>query len=68
MILSHHGSLEFGSPVLPMTREALLLSEIDMLDSRMMILDKAYEGVEPGTFTQRVWALDDVSFYKPKNR
>ncbi len=68
MILAHHGTLEFGSPVLPMTREALLLSEIDMLDSRMMILDKAYDGVEPGTFTQRVWALDDTSFYKAKNR
>ncbi|MCQ3035287.1 MAG: HD domain-containing protein [Bacilli bacterium] len=68
MILSHHGTLEFGSPVLPSTREALLLSEIDMLDSRMMILDKAYDGVEPGSFTQRVWALDDVSFYKAKKR
>ena len=42
MILSHHGQYEFGSPVLPLTREALLLSLVDQLDSRMVILDKAY--------------------------
>ncbi|MGB4984628.1 MAG: HD domain-containing protein, partial [Erysipelotrichaceae bacterium] len=41
MILSHHGHLEFGSPVLPLIREAELLFFIDNIDSRMNILDKA---------------------------
>lgn len=68
MILSHHGTLEFGSPVMPSTREALLLSEIDMLDSRQMILDKALATVNEGEFTPRLWMMDDTSFYKPKNR
>ena len=68
MILAHHGSLEFGSPVMPATREALLLSEIDMLDSRQMILDKALAAVEEGEFTPRLWMMDDTSFYKPKKR
>lgn len=68
MILSHHGTLEFGSPVMPSTREALLLSEIDMLDSRQMILDKALATVNEGEFTQRLWMMDDTSFYKPKTR
>lgn len=68
MILSHHGELEFGSPVQPSTREALLLSMIDMIDSRMMVLDKAYAIVSPGEFTERLWAMDNVSFYKPKER
>ena len=68
MILAHHGSLEFGSPVMPATREALLLSEIDMLDSRQMILDKALASVEEGEFTPRLWMMDDTSFYKPKKR
>ena len=68
MILSHHGSLEFGSPVMPSTREALLLSEIDMLDSRQMILDKALAAVNEGEFTPRLWMMDDTSFYKPKKR
>lgn len=35
MILSHHGQLEFGSPKLPMFLEALLLHQIDNLDSKM---------------------------------
>ena len=68
MILAHHGSLEFGSPVMPATRESLLLSEIDMLDSRQMILDKALAAVNEGEFTQRLWMMDDTSFYKPKKR
>ena len=66
MILSHHGQYEFGSPVLPLTREALLLSIVDQLDSRMVILDKAYEGIEPGEFTQKIYPLDNRSFYKKK--
>lgn len=68
MILAHHGTLEFGSPVMPSTREALLLAEIDMMDSRQMILDKALATVNEGEFTPRLWMMDDTSFYKPKNR
>jgi len=35
MILSHHGTLEHGSPRVPMTPEAMLLHAIDTLDTRM---------------------------------
>jgi 3'-5' exoribonuclease len=35
MILSHHGTQEWGSPKVPMTPEAMLLHLIDMLDTRM---------------------------------
>ena len=38
-ILSHHGRLEFGSPVLPMTVEAFLLSMIDDLDAKMNMFE-----------------------------
>jgi 3'-5' exoribonuclease len=68
MILSHHGSKEFGSPVLPLTREALVLHFVDDLDSKMNILDKAYLGVEEGEWTQRIIAMDGRSFYKPLKR
>lgn len=68
MVLSHHGKREFGSPVLPMTREALLLSIADDIDAKMNMLDKAYSQVENGEFTQRVYPLDERSFYKPKKR
>ena len=66
MVLSHHGSNEFGSPILPMTKEALLLSMIDNLDSRMVIAEKALEGVKPGEFSQRVFPLDNRMLYNPK--
>lgn len=66
MVLSHHGYPEFGSAVLPMTREALLLSMIDNLDSKMVIVQKALEGVKPGEFSQKVFPLDNRMIYKPK--
>ncbi len=65
MMLSHHGIPEYGSAVVPMTREALALSTIDNFDAKMQVLDNAMEGVEPGEFTQRIFALDNLSFYKP---
>ncbi|PIR43674.1 hypothetical protein COV24_01295 [candidate division WWE3 bacterium CG10_big_fil_rev_8_21_14_0_10_32_10] len=37
MILSHHGEKDKGSPIQPMTLEALVLSEIDTLSSRVGI-------------------------------
>ena len=68
MILAHHGKLEWGSPVLPATREAWLLAQIDLIDSHMMVLDKALAPIKEGEFTPRLWVMDDVSFYKPKKR
>jgi 3'-5' exoribonuclease len=38
IILSHHGRLEYGSPKLPMTAEALLLHYLDDLDAKMQTL------------------------------
>jgi 3'-5' exoribonuclease len=38
LILSHHGELEYGSPKVPVFPEALLLHQIDNLDSKMMCM------------------------------
>jgi 3'-5' exoribonuclease len=38
MILSHHGKYEFGSPKLPMTPEALLLSALDDIEAKMQAM------------------------------
>jgi 3'-5' exoribonuclease len=35
MILSHHGTYEFGSPKLPMTPEAIFVSCLDNLDAKV---------------------------------
>ena len=66
MVLSHHGYSEFGSPIMPLTKEALLLSLIDNLDSKMVIVNKALEGVNPGEFSSKIFPLDNRMMYKPK--
>jgi 3'-5' exoribonuclease len=40
IVLSHHGSLEHGSPVLPATREAVLVHMIDNLGGRLGSFDR----------------------------
>ena len=66
MILSHHGHYEYGSPVLPLIPEAEILYLIDNIDARMHSMEKALENVEEGDFSQRIFALDNRSFYKSK--
>jgi 3'-5' exoribonuclease len=43
MIVSHHGQLEFGSPKVPLFPEALLLHQLDLLDSKMECMHGAAE-------------------------
>lgn len=58
MILSHHGEPEFGAAVRPMCAESELLSLIDMVDSRMEIYREALEQTDPGSFSDRIFALE----------
>jgi 3'-5' exoribonuclease len=59
LILSHHGSLEFASPTVPQTREALALHFLDDLDSKMAAARATIEAAEsaPGVWTDRNPAL-----------
>jgi 3'-5' exoribonuclease len=56
IILSHHGTLEHGSPVVPCTREATLVHMIDNLGGRL------------GTFDRLEKALPDGSRWSPFDR
>ena len=47
LLISHHGQYEFGSPKLPMFREALVLHYLDDLDSKMGAA-RAILGVDGG--------------------
>lgn len=58
MILSHHGEPEHGAAVIPCIAEAELLNYIDLIDSRMEIYAETLDKMEPGTFSERVFALD----------
>jgi len=53
LVASHHGEMQFGSPVLPKTPEAMLLHFIDNIDARLEMLAGAYAGaseIAPGVF------------------
>ncbi len=66
LVGSHHGlhSNGWGSAVSPMLPEAEALHMIDMFDAKLEILRKALENVEQGTFTDKLFGLDNRSFYK----
>lgn len=71
LILSHHGKLEFGSPKLPMTPEALMLSFLDDLDAKMQAMKSEFEKCEregkgPDELTGKVWALDQRQLLNTK--
>ncbi len=55
IILSHHGTLEHGSPVLPCTREATLVHMIDNLGGRLGSFDRLERTLAPG----RRWSQFD---------
>lgn len=46
LILSHHGTYEFGSPRLPATAEALVLHYADNIDAKLQQVSAALSGVE----------------------
>lgn len=58
IILSHHGLLEYGSPVVPKTIEAIILHKIDDLSSNVRqykrVLDESSNDQE---FSKKDWAL-----------
>ncbi len=47
LILSHHGTLEFGSPKLPATAEALVLHYADNIDAKLQQIGSALAHLEP---------------------
>lgn len=60
MILGHHGRLEFGSPILPMSREAIALHYIDNLSAKVNQADIAVRENQNGqqAFTDKIFTLD----------
>jgi 3'-5' exoribonuclease len=52
IILAHHGQLEFGSPILPKTREALMVHMLDDLEGKLkMMTDHLEQDRGEGAFT-----------------
>lgn len=64
MVLSHHGLLEYGSPVRPLLLEAELVYMIDNMDAKTNTVLKALSETKTGEFTQKMMSLDNRTFYK----
>lgn len=63
MCLSHHGEPEFGAAVRPMFIEAELLSELDLMDSRVFEMKEAVEAAPKGDFSGKIWAMENRKLY-----
>ncbi len=74
MILSHHGRLEFGSPTVPMTVEAFILSSIDELDAKMNLMEQLRRKLDGSTHSwsdyqrslERYLFLDRLQIEEPE--
>jgi 3'-5' exoribonuclease len=64
MVLSHHYEPEYGSPKRPLFPEAEALHYLDMVDAKMFDMEEALFGAEGGSFSDRVWTLDNRRVYK----
>lgn len=64
-IMAHHGKLEYGSPVLPATKEAMLLHEIDTIDAQMWQYETEESKIEEGTTSDKCFGLG-TRVYKSK--
>ncbi|GLH67238.1 3'-5' exoribonuclease YhaM family protein [Geothrix edaphica] len=63
IVLSHHGRLEFGSPVLPKTPEALLVHHLDDLDGKLEVMFRAAEDAsDSGSWSPYSRALDRMIY------
>ena len=67
MILSHHGRYEYGSPKLPMTPEAMLLSAMDDVEAKFAAMRREFgaavdAGKGAGETTEWVRSMDRALF------
>jgi 3'-5' exoribonuclease len=57
LVLSHHGIKSFGSPVEPVTVEARILHQVDMLDSRISPMMEVRDELDDGEMSEWVRAI-----------
>lgn len=65
LVLSHHGTHEFGSPRLPATAEAFILHFADDMDAKMNQVQNALSGLEAGGWSAYVGGLDRFLYKAP---
>ena len=68
MIASHHGRLEYGSPVEPKMIEAIILHQVDMLDTRVMHAYGMMKGLPKTALFSDKSYFDKVRFLNQETR
>jgi 3'-5' exoribonuclease len=64
ILLSHHGTLENGSPVMPATREATIVHAIDNLGGKLGSFDRLEKGLQDGeTWSSYDRALSGSAYF-----
>ena len=67
-VASHHGKLEWGSPIKPNTPEAFILHHADMISAEMDRYRKVYRELDPGEM-EATWEMDGYKImYKELNK
>ena len=66
VIASHHGQKEFGSPVLPMTEEAVVFHMIDDLDAKLEFLNGLKKDGSEAGWTEFQRLFERYFFLEPK--
>ena len=67
IILSHHGQLAHGSPVVPCTREATLVHMVDNLGGRLGSFDRIEKALAPGErWSEFDRALSAAAYFAPR--
>lgn len=65
IILSHHGTPEMGSSIVPHTMEAMVVHELDMIDSRIYQYEQITKDLKSGEISSSaIYTLNNVHIYK----
>ena len=66
IVLSHHGEPEWGAVVRPASLEAFLVSQVDMIDAKVMVFEEEYGKLDAGHMSDtRNFMLGNVFVHKP---
>ena len=67
LVLSHHGTFEFGSPRLPSTAEAVALHYADNIDAKLQQIGAALDGVTEGGWSPYNPGLERFLYRAPQS-
>ncbi|HMK92011.1 MAG TPA: HD domain-containing protein, partial [Thermoleophilia bacterium] len=66
IIIAHHGAREKGSPVVPQTREAVIVHYCDDMTARIGAIDDAQRVLAPGeAWSARIGMLETACYFGP---